>query len=102
MHNTSTKSLLKQFIALAIPTLLSGWVYTLYTFVDGIFIGRYLGAESLAALNLLVPLLYVPYAVSLMIGVGGATLIARLSGEGRFDEARRVFTQALWTMLAIG
>ena len=102
MHNTSTKSLLKQFITLAIPTLLSGWVYTLYTFVDGIFIGRYLGAESLAALNLLVPLLYVPYAVSLMIGVGGATLIARLSGEGRFDEARRVFTQALWTMLAIG
>ncbi|KAF3999288.1 MATE family efflux transporter [Glaciimonas immobilis] len=102
MQNTSIKSLRKQFIALAIPTLLSGWVYTLYTFVDGIFIGRYLGTQSLAALNLLVPLLYVPYAVSLMIGVGGATLIARLSGQQRFDEARQVFTQALWSMLVIG
>ncbi|MGS0742534.1 MATE family efflux transporter [Glaciimonas sp. GG7] len=102
MQNTSRKSLLKEFIVLAIPTLLSGWVYTLYTFVDGIFIGRYLGSQSLAALNLLVPLIYVPYALSLMIGVGGATLIARLLGENRHDEARRVFTQALWSMLAIG
>ena len=102
MVNTSTKFLRKQFVTLAIPTLLSGWVYTLYTFVDGVFIGRYLGAQALAALNLLVPLLYVPYAVSLMIGVGGATLIARLSGQQRFAEARRVFTQALWSMLAIG
>ena len=102
MQNTSQKSLLKEFIVLAIPTLLSGWVYTLYTFVDGIFIGRYLGSQSLAALNLLVPLIYVPYALSLMIGVGGATLIARLSGQNRMDEARRVFTQALWSMLGIG
>ncbi|MDB5774500.1 MAG: multidrug transporter MatE [Herbaspirillum sp.] len=92
----------RQFIALAVPTLLSGFVYTLYTFIDGIFIGRYLGAESLAALNLLVPLMYVPYGLSLMIGVGGATMIARLSGEGRVDEARQVFTQALWCMLAVG
>jgi putative MATE family efflux protein len=101
MNNMPEKSLLKQFIALAIPTLLSGFVYTLYTLIDGIFIGRYLGAQSLAALNLLVPLMYVPYGLSLMFGVGGATMIARLSGQGRMDEARRVFTQALWSMLLV-
>jgi putative MATE family efflux protein len=101
MQTSPEKSLLRQFVALAIPTQLSGLAYTLYTFVDGIFIGRYLGAQSLAALNLLVPLLYVPYALSLMIGIGGATLVARLSGEGKTDEAHRVFTQALWCMLAI-
>jgi Na+-driven multidrug efflux pump len=94
--------LLKQFTSLAIPTILSGWVYTVYTLIDGIFIGRYVGEQALAALNLVVPLLYVPYAFSVMIGVGGATLIARLLGEGRDAEARRAFSQVLWVMLAFG
>jgi Na+-driven multidrug efflux pump len=102
MQNPSKKSLARQFIALATPTLLSGIVYTLYTLVDAIFIGRYLGTKALAALNLSIPLIYLPYALSLMIGVGGSTLNARLAGQGRNDEARRVFTQALWAMLAIG
>ncbi|VVE36340.1 multidrug transporter MatE [Pandoraea horticolens] len=95
-------SLLKQFASLAIPTILSGWVYTVYTLIDGIFIGRYVGEQALAALNLVVPLLYVPYAFSVMAGVGGATLIARLLGEGREAEARRAFSQVLWVMLAFG
>jgi putative MATE family efflux protein len=101
MPTSPEKSLSRQFVALAIPTLLSGFAYTLYTFVDGVFIGRYLGAQSLAALNLVVPLLYVPYALSLMIGIGGATLVARLVGQGQIAQAQRVFTQALWSMLAI-
>jgi len=96
----SKTSLLKQYIALAIPTLLSGWIYTLYTFIDGIFIGRYVGQQAIAALNLVVPLVYVPYGFSLMIGVGGATLISRLLGQHREAEARQAFTQALWAMLA--
>ncbi|WP_321801271.1 MATE family efflux transporter [Burkholderia sp. BCC1988] len=95
-------SLLKQFTSLAIPTILSGWVYTIYTLIDGIFIGRYVGQQALAALNLVVPLLYIPYAVSVTVGVGGATLIARLLGEQRDAEARRAFSQVLWVMLASG
>ena len=95
-------SLLKEFTSLAVPTILSGWVYTVYTLIDGIFIGRYVGEQALAALNLVVPLLYVPYALSVMVGVGGATLIARLLGEARHAEARRAFSQVLWVMFAAG
>ncbi|GAB3628667.1 multidrug transporter MatE [Pandoraea terrae] len=106
MSHTSTlqrtnNALLKQYVALAVPTILSGWVYTVYTLIDGIFIGRYVGQQALAALNLVVPLLYVPYAFSVMIGVGGATLISRLLGQNREAEARQVFAQVLWTMLCV-
>ncbi|PSB92010.1 MATE family efflux transporter [Candidatus Pandoraea novymonadis] len=94
-------SLIRQYTSLAIPTILSGWVYTIYTLIDGIFIARYLGQQAIAALNLVVPLLYIPYAFSIMIGVGGATLISRLLGQNRHIEARRAFTQVLWSMLAI-
>ncbi|VVE62649.1 multidrug transporter MatE [Pandoraea captiosa] len=98
----TTTSLLKEYTSLAIPTILSGWVYTIYTLIDGIFIGRYVGQQALAALNLVVPLLYVPYAISVMVGVGGATLIARLLGEQRQAQARRAFSQVLWVMLVAG
>ncbi len=91
----------REFVELAIPTVLSGWIYTIYTLIDGIFIGRYVGEQALAALNLIVPLMYLPYAVSLMVGVGAATLMANLLGAGQIEAARRVMTQALWGLCAV-
>lgn len=92
-------SLVRQFARYAVPTVLAAWVYSAYTIVDGIFIGRYVGDSALAAINLLIPLLYLPYAFSVMIGVGGATLSARLLGERRPEAAQAAFTQALWMIL---
>ena len=70
----------------------------MHSVISGIFIGRYVGADALAALNLLVPLLYLPYAFSVMIGVGGSTLVSRLLGEQRERDAAAAFTQALWLL----
>ncbi|GJH09865.1 MATE family efflux transporter [Caballeronia novacaledonica] len=80
------------------PTVLAAWVYCMHSVISGIFIGRHVGADALAALNLLVPLLYLPYAFSVMIGVGGSTLVSRLLGERREREAAEAFTQALWLL----
>lgn len=101
MHSSSD-SLFRQFTKLAIPTVLAAWVYCMHSVISGIFIGRYIGADALAALNLLVPLLYLPYAFSVMIGVGGSTLVARLLGEQREREAAEAFTQALWLVSVCG
>ncbi|MEG1970440.1 MAG: MATE family efflux transporter [Burkholderiaceae bacterium] len=101
MNFTIAPAIRRQFVELAIPTILSGWIYTIYTLVDGIFIGRYIGEQALAALNLIVPLMYLPYAVSLMVGVGAATLMAKLVGAGQVEAARRVMTQALWGLCAV-
>jgi Na+-driven multidrug efflux pump len=94
--------LARDYIALAIPTVLSALVYTTYSIIDGVFIGRYVGADGLAALNLAVPLLYVPYAISMMVGVGAATLIARMLGEQRPLDAQRVFSWAILALLGLG
>ncbi|WP_250436496.1 MATE family efflux transporter [Caballeronia sp. ATUFL_F2_KS9A] len=80
------------------PTVLAAWVYCMHSVISGIFIGRHVGPDALAALNLLVPLLYLPYAFSVMIGVGGSTLVARLLGEQRERDAAEAFTQALWLL----
>jgi Na+-driven multidrug efflux pump len=91
-------SLVRHYSNFAVPTVLAAWVYCMHSVISGIFIGRHVGADALAALNLLVPLLYLPYAFSVMIGVGGSTLVSRLLGEQREREAAEAFTQALWLL----
>ncbi|WP_277182269.1 MATE family efflux transporter [Caballeronia sp. BR00000012568055] len=102
MRYLHTSALVRQFSGLAVPTVLAAWVYCLHSVISGIFIGRYIGADALAALNLLVPLLYLPYAFSVMIGVGGSTLVSRLLGERREHDAAAAFTQSLWLLVLSG
>lgn len=92
----------RQFANYAVPTVLAAWAYCMHSIISGIFIGRYIGADALAALNLLVPLLYLPYAFSVMIGVGGSTLVSRLLGEQRERDAAAAFTQALYLLALCG
>ncbi|SAK45787.1 Multidrug export protein MepA [Caballeronia catudaia] len=99
-HNNT--SLVRRFSNYAVPTVLAAWVYCMHSVISGIFIGRHVGADALAALNLLVPLLYLPYAFSVMIGVGGSTLVSRLLGERRERDAAEAFTQALWLLVLCG
>jgi Na+-driven multidrug efflux pump len=98
----SKRSIAGEFLQLSIPTVLAGWIYAIYSVADGVFIGRYIGSQALAALNLALPVLYVPYAFGLLIGVGGATLMSRMRGEGAVQEARRVAAQTLVALLVVG
>jgi putative MATE family efflux protein len=102
MHAYRSSSLVRQFASLAVPTVCAAWIFCLHSVISGVFVGRHVGPEALAALNLLTPLLYLPYAFSVMIGVGGSTLVARLLGEGKRHEAAAAFTQSLWLLAFIG
>ncbi len=102
MHSYRSTPLLRQFASLAVPTVCAAWIFCLHSVISGVFVGRHIGPDALAALNLLTPLLYLPYAFSVMIGVGGSTLVARLLGEGNRHDAAAAFTQSLWLLLLIG
>jgi len=94
--------LFKKFIQYAVPTVLSAWIYAAYTLIDGIFIGRYIGETALAAFNLIVPLFSIAYAISVMVGVGGSTMVSRLIGEKKTNHAQAVFTQAFCLLIFLG
>jgi putative MATE family efflux protein len=102
MLSTNSNSKVRQYIDYAVPTVLCAWIFCCHSIISGIFIGRHVGEEGLAALNLSVPLLYIPYALSVMIGVGGSTLVARLLGERREKEAAIAFTEALQLLALTG
>ncbi|MDQ7981539.1 MATE family efflux transporter [Paraburkholderia sp. SARCC-3016] len=102
MDSLNHAPLARRFANYAVPTVLAAWAYCIHSVISGVFIGRYVGADALAALNLLVPLLYLPYAFSVMIGVGGSTLVSRLLGERRERDAAAAFTQALYLLALCG
>ena len=67
----------------------------LYSVIDGVFVGYFLGAASLAAINLVFPLFLLFSAVIDMLAAGSSVQIATRLGAGRQREASRIFSFSL-------
>lgn len=81
------RPLLAKYIFSAVAaTLISG----VYEVVDGIFVGRKLGASGLAAITLAYPSALLVMAVGGMLAAGCGCLAALHRGRGDGDRARRV------------
>ncbi|WP_418667418.1 MATE family efflux transporter [Allofournierella sp.] len=91
----------KLFFKCALPSMVSMGVTSLYTIADGVFVGRFIGSEALAAVNLVMPLIMVSFALSDMIAVGSSVQIAIRLGQGNGEGASRVFSFACKTILAL-
>lgn len=75
-------SVLKTILRYAIPSVVSMWIFTIYTMVDGMFIGNFVGPLGLAGVNIAMPLVNLTFAIGIMIAVGSSTVIAIHYGEG--------------------
>lgn len=95
-------SLTKIIIKYGIPSIATMWIYSLYTMVDGIFIGKFLGAEELASVNIVMPYVNISFALGIMIAVGGGTIIAIRLGEGNFKEANRIYSLSTQFFAVVG
>ena len=82
----------KKFINYLLPSVASMWVYSIYTMVDGIFVGRGVGSTALAAVNLAMPFINFIFAASILFATGASTLIAINLGKKDFKKANKIFT----------
>ena len=70
------------------PTL-AGMLFTaLFTITDGIFVGRGLGSDALAAVNITAPLFLFATALGLMFGLGGS-VVASINSRDIQDLVNR-------------
>ena len=90
-----TKSIGKLFLQYSIPTIAAMLFLGLNTIVDGLFVGRYIGADALAVVNIAMPFNSFLFALSVVIGIGAQSVIGRKLGEGSSGEANKAFTTAL-------
>ncbi|MFV0361905.1 MAG: MATE family efflux transporter [Suipraeoptans sp.] len=82
----------RALIRFSLPTIASMIFMSIYSSVDGIFVARLVSTDALSAVNLIMPLIMLSMAVGMMVGSGGNALIAKLIGEGKAQEARRIFS----------
>ena len=90
------------FARFAIPQMIGLLFNSVYTIVDGVFIGNRLGREAMAAAAVAVPLIEILISVAIAVAAGAGVLIAARLGSGKGDEARRQFNTAAWMMGAAG
>lgn len=90
------------FARFAIPQMIGLLFNSVYTIVDGVFIGNRLGREAMAAAAVAVPLIEILISVAIAVAAGAGVLIAARLGSGKGDEARGLFNTAAWMMGAAG
>lgn len=95
-------NIVKTYISYLIPTIIGMLTNSVYCIVDVMFIGVYQGAEGLAALNIAMPIFTIYSSIGLMIGVGGATTISVLIGQGEKNKVNQVFTLTVCMSVFIG
>ena len=94
--------LLKKFFRFSIPSILSMWIFALYTMVDGLFVSRGVGEYALAAVNLSMPYTIFIFSAGLLMAIGSSTVISIFLGEGKKEKALQVFNQNLAVLAVIG
>lgn len=78
-----------------IPTLLGMLTVSSITIVDGVFVGRCVGSDALAAVNIVAPFFMFTTGVGLMFGIGASIVASMHMSKGQTKAANINITQAL-------
>lgn len=88
-------SVKKLFGKYLVPSISATMVTSVYILADTIMIGKGIGADAIAALNILLPIFSIYFGTGLLCGVGGGVLLSFCMGKGQTEEGNHYFTTAL-------
>ena len=83
------------FRKLLIPTVLGMVFSAVFVITDGIFVGKGIGSDALAAVNITAPLFMITTGIGLMFGVGASVVASIHLSQGKRKVASINITQAL-------
>ena len=84
-----------------LPAVTSQLIVLIYNMADTFYVGQTNDPYMVAGTSLILPIFNITLCLSGLAGVGGGSLISRLLGQGKADEARRVGAFSLWLGLAV-
>ncbi len=85
----------KLFRKLLIPTVLGMVFSAVFVITDGIFVGKGIGSDALAAINIIAPLFLINTGIGLMFGIGASVIASIHLSQGKVKVARINVTQAV-------
>jgi putative MATE family efflux protein len=86
-----TESISKILIKQAVPASIGFLVMSIYTLVDTIYVGRFIGSLGIGAITVVMPITFLISSIGMAIGVGGASIISRALGSNNKDKALKTF-----------
>jgi putative MATE family efflux protein len=90
-QDLGTESISKLLIRQAVPASIGILVMSLNVLVDTIFVGHWIGATAIAAINVVLPVSFFIAALGMAIGIGGSSVISRALGSQNKSKALKTF-----------
>ncbi len=101
-NKLDTERLIPTYFRLALPVVLSSIVTIVYSLADTYFIARTGDALLVAGVSLCAPIFMILMACGNIFGQGGSSLISRLLGQAKVEDAARVSAFCFWIALVAG
>ncbi|MCL2539545.1 MAG: MATE family efflux transporter, partial [Oscillospiraceae bacterium] len=92
----------KKILLFALPVMASNLLLQLYNAVDSIVIGQYAGAESLAAVGVSNPIMFLFNALFMGFSTGASIVVAQSFGAKDIKTLRRSINSAFALAFAVG
>lgn len=93
---------MKKFFKFIIPSIISMWVFALYTMVDGYFVSNYVGEIEFSAVNISMPIITLFFAIGILLSIGTQARVGMCLGRGENQRANTIFTTSVLALLIIG
>lgn len=90
----------KLFFHAAVPGVVSMFAMSIYSIIEGIFVGQFIGGDAFAAMNLAMPLVFINFALADMVGVGSSVPISIALGRKDEERASNLFSCAVLLIIA--
>ena len=100
-HRMTTQPIWKIVCRLAVPTVISMLVTSIYNMADTYFVSR-LGTSATGAVGVVFSFMAIIQAIGFTLGMGAGNVVSRLLGEKKTDEAETVGSTAFYLSLVLG
>ncbi len=83
------------FFRVALPGMVSMLAMSVYSIIEGMFIGHWIGEAAFAAVNIAFPFVMINFSLADLIGVGSSVPISISLGQKDHKKANNIFTCAV-------
>ncbi len=102
MKDFTEGNVTKLILNFSVPLLLGNVFQSLYSIIDSVIVGRYLGTKALAAVGASYPIIFFIIALVIGIGGGGSIVIAQYFGAKQYDKVKQTADTINLFLLAAG
>ena len=90
-NELGTQKISKLLIKQAVPATIGILVMSLNMIVDTIFVGQWIGVLAIAAITVVLPIVFLISSIGMGIGIGGSSIISRALGANNSEKAFLTF-----------